>query len=290
MKLLITGTNGQLGQAFMHHIKKFKPEHKIIALSKKALDITDEHSVHTNIQRHQPDWVLNFAAFTQTDNCELDKDKAFDVNAKSVGYLAKASKDIKANLLTLSSDYVFNGEKGAPYKEEDPLSPLNVYGQSKQAAEAYLEEYTHIINLRVSWVFSVFGQNFVTRLLKLLTSRDEIAVVNDQVGCPTPADAIVGCILKMLEKPFFTTFHFCGKRATSWYDYACTIRSNYAPLTSTSLGVIKPVSSNQWHARAKRPAYSVLNCDKIFKHYGIIQPDWATALRTTLAQLSQHAA
>lgn len=286
MKLLITGANGQVGQALIENAKQENLD--IIAYSKENLDISSASMVNEILHQQKPDIVINAAAYTNVEQAELDQEQAYNINANAVKNLAMACHELNIPLLHISTDYVFDGKKTSPYLESDIADPLSVYGASKLAGEnilaATMKKY---ITLRTSWVFSATGNNFVKTMLRLFHERTEVSVVNDQFGGPTSADAIAKALLKIAShvvKPDFHdwgVYHFSGAPAVSWYDFACTIRECCLP-KSLKLEKLLPITNDQFPTKATRPAYAVLDMQKIKSVFGIMPCDWRKDLVATL--------
>ena len=273
MKILLTGSNGQVGYEIVNQNKKFGFE--LTAFSHKSLDISDYVILEKTIIETKPDLVINAAAYTSVDKAETEKELTFLVNKKGSFNLAKACSKIKIPIFHISTDYVFDGSLDRPYSETDIVSPNCVYGKSKEAGEREIRKNikNHII-LRTSWVFGKKGNNFVKTILKLSKDKKEISVVNDQFGGPTSAISIAKTLLKMADKfnkdkkLKWGTYHHTQSPYVSWYDFANEIFD-----ISKNIGVpidtrLKPISSNQYPSRIKRPKNSRLDTKKIKKLLG----------------------
>lgn len=278
MRILITGANGQVGQALIENAKLRHID--ILAYSKGTLDISSETMVEITLNRYQPDVVINAAAYTNVEQAETSPGLAKAINEDAVGILARACDSLNIPLLHISTDYVFDGKKQTPYIETDETSPLSVYGATKLAGEKQLIAHAKkTIILRTSWVFSATGNNFVKTMLRLFREKTEVSVVNDQYGGPTSADAIAKALLKIAEqvvKPDFNTwgiYHFSGEPTLSWYGFACAIRV-LCPEKSLKLERLIPILSHQFPTKATRPAYAVLAMEKIHDVFGIKPCDW----------------
>ena len=292
MRLLITGANGQVGQALIENAKQHAID--VLAYSKETLDISSETMVAVTLNRYQPDVVINAAAYTNVEQAETSPELAKSINEDAVAILARACDSLNIPLLHISTDYVFDGKKQTPYLETDTTSPLNVYGETKLAGERQLIAFAKkYIILRTSWVFSATGNNFVKTMLRLFRERTDVSVVNDQWGGPTSADAIAKALLTIaahVVEPDFNdwgVYHFSGEPAVSWYDFACAIRERSSH-ESLKLERLLPISSNQFTTKATRPAYAVLAMQKI-KHIFEINPcDWKKYLSTVIQQLNDE--
>ena len=256
MKILLTGADGQLGRC----IQDRAGEHQLIPLNRQALDITEEQAVLACIQQHRPDVLVNSAAYTNVDKAELEPELAFAVNRDGPANIAKACAQFDISLIHISTDYVFDGTKGSPYTPEDKPNPINVYGKSKLAGEEAIRRTwdKHLI-IRTSWLFSEYGNNFVKTMLRLAKERDEIRVVDDQVGCPTYAGDLAEVVLALLDERCWGTCHVVGTPAVSWYSFANTIMKTLsAQKPPLLLPQFVPISTDEYPTAALRPLYSEL--------------------------------
>lgn len=291
MKILITGAEGQVGRALIKeaHLRFID----IIPYTKANLDISSWTMVMATIKRHQPDLVINAAAYTQVEQAEQDPDLAYKVNRDGVAHLARVCQEENIPLIHISTDYVFSGEKNSPYLETDLPHPLNVYGHSKWEGEKILASLLekHII-LRTSWVFSADGNNFVKTMYRLFHERERVNVVNDQWGGPTSAHCIAHALLTMasfiLKEPFqdWGLYHFSGEEATSWYQFAHAI---YKACDLKNLA-LNPIASSDFPTKAKRPMQSVLNMEKIKRIFNISPCNWKKELLTVISLLKENQA
>jgi dTDP-4-dehydrorhamnose reductase len=240
----------------------------------------------------KPSIVINTAAYTAVDKAESEPAIAFAANRDGVKNLAQACQQHHIPLLHLSTDYVFDGSKTTPYTEEDLANPINVYGQSKWEGEQLLRAHCeqHII-LRVSWVFGAHGNNFVKTMLRLGSEREELKIVADQIGCPTPAAAIAKTLLEIAKqiiagKTAWGTYHYCGDKPTNWHELAKTIfelAKNKIPLR---IQQVIPITTAEYPTPAKRPQNSVLNTTKCREAFKILACDWQTNLNTMLKTIT----
>ena len=266
IKILITGANGQLGMCLKDQVKKF-PSFEYHFKSSKELDITNREFVSLLFSEEKYDYCINCAAYTAVDKAEEERERAFLVNAEAVKYLAEASKKSNTTLIHISTDFVFDGTKTSPYTEEDSTNPINVYGASKLKGEQYVQEIlSNYFIIRTSWVYSEYGNNFVKTMLRLAKERDEISVVNDQVGSPTYAGDLAEFLLTIIAKNSnkYGLYHYSNEGAISWYDFAKEIFKE----SSSKLDII-PISSKKYSSNVKRPSYSVLDKSKIVKKLNI---------------------
>lgn len=281
-KILITGAHGQVGTALCHH--PYAAHHQIIACSRHQLDITDHASIQQVMAQYHPDVVINTAAYTAVDHAEHEIALAMQVNHAGVEALAIQCSKRSIPLIHLSTDYVFDGKKNSPYVEDDAVNPLNVYGKSKWLGEESIRHYCkkHII-LRVSAIFSLHRKNFVKTILQLAREKNELRIVADQITCPTYASTIAGTIFTIIETmgqaPSFGTYHYCQPPAISWYEFASAIIHQAAPYSSFSIKEIKAVPTSAYPTAAKRPAHSVLDCNKIIRDYDIKPSSWVEHLQ-----------
>ncbi len=290
MKVLITGANGQLGWALQQypHDQQFN----VIALNRKQLDITNKAALIDAVTTIKPDIFINTAAYLNTDNAQTQRDLAYLTNTEAPTTIAELCAQQQIPLIHFSSDYVFNGHQTQPYQETDPVDPLNVYGQTKVLGEIKIRELLpqHII-IRVSSIFGVHGNNFVKAILKLAQQKDTLRVVVDQTMCPTPVTALAKIVMVIVNRIrtdptaiSWGTYHYCGDNSISWHAYAekiVTLASSHYPLTARN---IIAINAEEYPSPALRPAYSVLNCDKIYNNFAIQQPNWLQALTDLLSK------
>jgi len=289
MKILVTGMQGQVGTELSRLGAEYGCD--IVALNREKLDITSRDKVFSALSTHKPEWVINAAAYTAVDKAETEKETAFAVNRDGPKHLAKACNAEGIPLIHFSTDYVFDGSKQKGYLEDDEVNPLGVYGQSKyQGEQAIRELHKHHIIIRTSWVFSAHGNNFVKTMLRLARQRDELGVVSDQHGCPTAARDIARVALQIAKKieagqATWGTYHFCGQPQTTWYEFARKIFEISNIKYNIKSPQINNLSTAEYPTPVKRPAHSVLRCEKIRKDYNITLPAWDVSLNEVLAML-----
>lgn len=288
MKILLTGANGQVGW----EIARRAGRHDILALDRAGLDIVDAEAVRRVAWENRPAVVINAAAYTAVDRAEQEPEQAFAVNRDGPAHLAASCARQGIPLLHISTDYVFDGKQNRPYREDDPTSPLGVYGRSKwEGEEAIRRIHAGHVILRASWVFGEHGNNFVKTILRLARERDALRVVADQRGCPTYAGAIAVALLTIAERmaagrdDWAGTVHFCGAPATTWWDFAQAIVARARAYTPLRAREITPITTQDYPTPAQRPAYSILACDRLQQHYGLAPPDWRDGLDSTLRAL-----
>ncbi len=291
MKVLVFGAGGQIG----HEVCRAAWPHSFepLALDRSAADITKPAAVAAVIARTRPDLVINLAAYTAVDRAESEPDLAWAVNCAGAAHIAGVCGEQAAPLIHLSTDYVFDGLKSGPYCEEDPVSPLGVYGSSKEAGERAIRAATarHII-LRTAWVYGAHGANFVRTMLRLGAERPVLRVVADQRGSPTAAGDIASALIAIarhIERggSSWGTYHFAGAGDTSWHGFAEEIIDLAACLGAwphRPKPSVEPITTDQYPTAARRPMNSVLACRKIGL-LGISPPSWRSSLPVVVREL-----
>ena len=292
--LLVTGAGGQVGRELVRAAAA--GGHACQGFDRAQLDITDADRVAQAVADHSTgnDVLINLAAFTSVDAAETDPDTAWRVNAHGVALLAAACARAGIPMIHVSTDYVFPGSTRA-LSEADPTGPLNEYGRSKLAGEHALREQqpAHLV-VRTSWVFGRGGRNFVPTMLRLAQERAEVAVVADEVGCPTAGTDLAATLLELAVRaaaPGFGdwgTYHCCGRPAISRADFARVIFEN-ARQAGLATARVREITAAEFPSPARRPGRSVLDCSRLERVFGIRQPEWRPALRTMLAALSAEA-
>lgn len=273
-KILVTGATGQLGQA-MQDIHGTYSSLDFIFADRGTLDITDEEWLSHYLDVHQPDVIINTAAYTAVDKAENDKETAFLVNEKGVAHIALACKARNIQLLHISTDYVFDGTATAPYQETDPVNPQTVYGKSKLAGERILQEISpaEYYIIRTSWLYSKNGHNFYNTMLRLAREGKEISVVDDQWGSPTLASDLAQVLIHIVltgNPSNKGIYHYSGEGECTWYAFAKAILEKYYP----NGYILKPVNTDQYPTDASRPVYSVLNKRTIKQAFNLEISDW----------------
>jgi dTDP-4-dehydrorhamnose reductase len=306
IKVLLTGPQGQLGQALAASVPAAV---QLVALGREQLDLADAAACRAAVLTHRPDWVLNAGAYTAVDRAESEPELAWAVNAAAPGALAGALGELgQGRLLQLSTDFVFNGEQGTPYRPQQPPSPLGVYGASKaageQAALAALEGRAHV--LRTSWVYGPVGRNFCLTMLRLHQQRAAagapLAVVADQVGCPTATTGAHGlaaaCWRLITKVEGFSSasaaaellppiLHWSDAGAASWFDFALAIGElGLAAGLLPQAAEVVPITTAQYPTPAQRPCYSLLDCTATRTALGLRPLPWRAALVQVLAELA----
>lgn len=288
MKILVTGANGQVGRELVE--LGLQQGDDIIAADRSQLDISCQQSVNDFCRRHQPEAIMNAAAFTAVDLAEAEPEKAFAVNAQGVKYLAAAACDLNIPILHISTDYVFDGQADRPYSEQDTPNPINIYGQSKLQGEVFLHNSgARYLILRTSWVFGRYGHNFVKTMLRLASERDELSVIDDQVGCPTAATDIARALLTALpalhHNPALAgIYHYAGRSAVSWFELAsAAITFAQEKNIICNKPTLKAILSEQYPVAAIRPVNSRLDSGKFKRVFGMPGSDWRLALQAIVS-------
>jgi len=275
MKILILGASGLLGQALM---REWSGD-EVIGLSSNDVDIRDNRRVLQTVQTLNPEWIVLSAAYTDVDGCESNREQAFAVNRDGAVNVAEAAQQMKAKLLFLSSDYVFDGKKTSPYETDDPRNPQSVYGRTKAEAEVgLLELLPECCIVRTSWLFGRGGKCFPDTILKLAAARPALDVVNDQRGCPTYTVDLARAIAEICRNNVTGIVHTTNAGDCSWFEFARAI-VNSAGLPTE----VRPVSTKQMARPAPRPAYSVLSPASL-REWGIAMPAWPEALQRYLEE------
>lgn len=289
-KVLITGAKGQVGSELLKALPK---GFTAIALDSTELNITDQQQVTAVMAQHKPDLIINAAAYTAVDKAESDSATAFAVNEQGVAWLAQGAQEAGIPLFHISTDYVFDGNATTPYKENDPVNPQSIYGASKLAGEQILSSTLnqHII-LRTSWVFGATGNNFVKTMLRLAAERNELSVVADQYGCPTSANSIAGVLWQLAQMYLASghlpwgVYHFSNSPACTWYDFACEIFKQAASMQLLeTVPIVQAITTAEYPTAAHRPAWSVLDTEKIEHLLQAKAPNWQQQLRQVLQEL-----
>ena len=289
MRILVTGSNGQLGSE-INEIKDNYFNFKFFFEDLPELDICDYELLKSYVLNNKINVIINCAAYTSVDKAENEKNKAQDVNVYGVRNIIDVLSNVNGKLIHISTDYVFDGNNSQPYKESDPVCPIGVYGKTKRAGElAVINSKIDAIVIRTSWLYSSFGSNFLKTMLSLGKNKNSISVISDQIGTPTYAmDLAKTCLdillISDLEKisKKGKIYHYSNKGVASWYDFAVLIME-IAELNCK----VNPISTKDYPTLAKRPHYSVLNKKKIKKDFNIDIPNWEESLRECIIKLKQ---
>jgi len=284
MRILVLGRHGQVGAALTQSMQGLG---ELIALDRAQLDLSNPDAIRTALRELQPQMIINAAAYTAVDAAESDEATAFQVNAEAPRVIAEESERLGAALIHYSTDYVFDGGKQGSWLEDDAPAPLSVYGRSKLAGEQAITDVggSHLI-LRTSWVYGLHGKNFLLTMLKLAETRDELAIVDDQIGAPTwavtIADATAAIIRDSGESAQLAAlsgiYHLCAGGHTSWFGFAEAI---FAHASIERKPKLRPITTAEYPTPAKRPSNSMLNTDKFRHTFGDL-PAWDNALQTCM--------
>ena len=276
MKILITGVNGQVGHALMRELT----EHELIGLTRQDCDLTNPDQIKQAIDHHQPELIINPAAYTKVDQAEDEPKLAFQINRDAPKVMVEKAREYNIPFIHFSTDYVFDGEKNEAYLENDLINPLGVYGQSKYAGEEAIQEVGGLNYIfRTSWVYSTIGHNFFLTMKRLCTEQDELKVVADQLGVPTSNQFIaeqMKTIILYLTESNTGIYHLVPDGSSSWYEFAKHIIGQINP--QFNLENLYPIESHEFATKTKRPKNSVLNNAKIKHTFNLRLNNWDTVL------------
>ncbi|NDC07843.1 MAG: dTDP-4-dehydrorhamnose reductase [Oxalobacteraceae bacterium] len=284
MRILVLGRRGQVGAALAQSLQGLG---ELVTLDRAQLDLSNSDVIRTALRELQPQMIINAAAYTAVDAAESDAATAFQINAEAPRVIAEESERLGAALIHYSTDYVFDGGKQGAWLEDDAPAPLSVYGHSKLAGEQAITDVggNHLI-LRTSWVYGLHGKNFLLTMLKLAETRDELAIVDDQIGAPTWAVTIAdatAAIIRDAGEPaqlaaLSGIYHLCAGGHTSWFGFAQAI---FAHASVQRKPKLRPITTAEYPTPAKRPSNSMLNTDKFRHTFGDL-PAWDDALQTCM--------
>jgi dTDP-4-dehydrorhamnose reductase len=284
-KILVTGANGQLGKEFRMIADQY-PGFKFLFLSREDLAIHHFELVRNFFSSYKPDICINCAAYTAVDKAETEQDLARLINAESTGVLSAICKEFNAKFIHISTDYVFNGNAQKPYTESDPTDPQSIYGTSKREGEILALEYNpQTMIFRTSWIYSVYGKNFVKTMIRLMKEKPAINVVNDQWGSPTYAADLAKCIMDILASGKFVPgiYHFSNEGMINWFQFAEAIKE----LTESPC-VVNPIPTSAYPTPARRPTYSVMSKEKIKEVFNTSLSPWKESLAKCIALLKSQ--
>jgi dTDP-4-dehydrorhamnose reductase len=283
-RILVVGARGMLGRDLMSILHSSFSKDEIIGWDIEEIDIRKEDESITKIEKLRPEILIHLAAYTDVDGCELDKEKAFAVNAEGTRHVAMAASKCHAKMVYLSTDYVFDGEKREPYLENDPPHPLNVYGHSKLKGEQYVQEWVKdSLIIRTQWLYGPFGKNFVDSILRQAREKDVLSIVNDQIGSPTYTADLAKAISGLIQFGARGVFHVANSDLCTWYTFGRAILE----LSGVNRVRVVPISSKELARPAARPSYSALNCQKLAKETGLTMRPWSEALKDYLSTYRQ---
>ena len=289
MKILITGSNGQLGNA----LNFTKPRNiNILNPNRNNFDLTNNHQMSNYILENNPDWIINCGAYTNVEKAESEQELAFQINAIAVKTISETLLKTKGKLIQISTDFVFDGKSSIPYKTSDYASPQNIYGLSKLKGEQYVKEIIEKsqkgVVLRTSWLMSNFGNNFATKILKLHKEKEIINVVSDQIGSPTSAFNLANICWQIISshnswgydsQNEIPIFHFSDEGIASWYDVAVAVGEiGIQTGLIRKMAEVNPVKSDIFNSKAKRPSFSVLDTYKIKKLLNSKSKHWRKSM------------
>lgn len=285
--ILLIGKNGQVGWELQRTLAPVGP---VLAVDYPEIDLTDAAAARRLVLENKPSVVINAAAYTAVDKAEAETKIAQLINTLAPGVLAEAAKQVGALMVHYSTDYVFDGTKTTPYVETDPPNPLGIYGQTKLAGDQAVRsaDGPHLI-FRLCWVYGARGQNFLLTLQRLARERETLRVVADQFGCPTWSRLIAEATTLALRQVLAArdanattgTYHLSAGGATNWHGFASRI-VELMPETGRRCREVAAITTAEYPTPAKRPAYSVLDCGRLKKTFGIQLPDWEEGLRLVL--------
>ncbi len=278
MRVLVTGAHGQLGREI---VKLFANVHEVFGFGHRELDITDPEQTDTIVGRVQPDVIIHSAAYTAVDRAQEERELAYLVNGLGTRNIAVAANAVGAKLCAISTDYVFDGQATNPYTENNKTNPQSVYGSSKLAGEQFIQDIMQrYFIVRTSWVFGLYGNNFVKTMLKIGNAGKSLRVVNDQIGSPTYTRDLAAFLLELVQSEKYGIYHASNRGSCSWYEFALEI------FKQTSLAVdLTPCLTEEFPRPAPRPKYSVLDHGAIMKNgFTLLQP-WKHALQDFLTEL-----
>lgn len=275
-KVVVTGAQGQLGRALYESAMQYRGKFEFIFVDKGMLDITQIEDVECFFEKHNPDFVINTAAYTQVDNAEKEQLRAYEINVKGVANLLEVCEKYGTKLVQVSTDYVFDGNSEIPYTEDYASEPINFYGKTKYEAEQIIlqSDVTSVI-LRTSWLYSSFGKNFLKTILDLAKRNRELRIVVDQFGSPTYAQCLADMINMILAHfPKETiVYHYTNKGKTSWFGFAKEI----VKIAGIDCEIL-PIKTSEYKSLARRPQYSVMSTRKIEREFGLKILSWQDAL------------
>lgn len=282
MKILITGRHGQLGSE-LHDLKQSYPHHQMVFMDREEMDLSNSDQITEILNTEKPDIIINAGAYTAVDKAESDQELCNAVNHIAVKTIGEWAAKNDAKVIHISTDYVFDGTSETPLKETDATDPINVYGLTKLKGEqALAQSGAAYVILRTAWVYSTYGANFVKTMMRLMSEREEIGVVADQVGTPTYARDLAQAIMQIIEAPEFVqgVYHYSNEGTISWHEFATAIKEIKGYSTK-----INAIGSEAFPTPAKRPNFSLLDKTKIKEIYKASVPDWRFSLEEMLAKL-----
>ena len=291
MKILVLGCKGQLGRCLNDQLTN--TDHEVIYTSREQIDIADFEQTKNQIHKISPDLIINATAYTAVDKAEEDQKIANLINHLAVKNIAEICNQKGCWLIHISTDYVFDGNSKVPYKENDQTNPQGVYGETKLKGEFAIQSSgcKHII-IRTAWVFSEYGNNFLKTMLSLGADKEELSIVDDQIGCPTYAQdiaiSIKAIIPKIINKKISSgVFNYCGNQSCSWYKFAKIIFEEAKTRRMPAPSKIHPIASDAFQTKARRPQYSVLDSSLIESVFLVRASDWRQGVIKSIDSLNK---
>ena len=292
MKILITGSNGQVGFELQ---KKLTALGSVIATNRNELDLANPKAIRAFIDQSKPDIIINAAAYTAVDKAESESEIAYQINAIAPGVLAEKAVELNIPLIHFSTDYVFDGLKKDAYIETDSTNPQSVYGKTKCEGETKVRAHTKHIILRTSWVFGSHGSNFLKTILRLIHEKESLNIVNDQWGSPASSATLADVTFKIIDtiiknKNFndYGTYHVTNEGETNWHQYASLIANETIRLgfkIKCEANQIRPISTSEFPTTARRPLNSRLNTNKLKKTFMLELPHWELEVKNVLREI-----
>lgn len=282
MKILVTGAYGQLGSELRDLSTNYSGD-TFVFVDREEMPLDQPSAVLDVLDGQKPDVIVSAGAYTAVDRAESEPDLVDVINHQAVAAMARWARENQTRLIHISTDYVFQGTSSIPLKEDEPTDPINVYGLTKQKGEqAIIESDAEAIIIRTAWVYSTYGANFVKTMMRLMDERDEISVINDQIGSPTYAYDLAKAILIIIHAEKFEKgiYHFSNEGQISWYNFAVAIRD----LNGLDCK-INPIPTEKYPTPARRPKFSLLDKTKIKNTFGVEVPDWKDSLQMMLDKL-----
>lgn len=272
-----------LGRDLMEVLLSSIPGDEVVGWDIEEIDIQKREEAVTKIEKLRPDVVVHIAAYTDVDGCELNKEKAFAVNAEGTKSVALAASRCHAKMVYLSTDYVFDGGKREPYLENDSPYPLNVYGQSKLIGEQYVQTLVKdFLIIRTQWLYGLYGKNFVSSILRQAREKSALSIVDDQTGSPTYTTDLAKAISVLIQLGARGVYHVANSGLCTW----CTFGQTILKLSGVNRVKVIPISSKELGRPAKRPSYSVLSCEKLKEETGLMMRPWSEALKDYLRRVN----
>jgi len=282
-RILVVGAKGMLGRDLTEVLHSSIPGDEVVGWDIEEIDIQKGEDTVTKIEKLRPDIVIHIAAYTDVDGCELNKEKAFAVNAEGTRSVALAASKCHAKMVYLSTDYVFDGDKREPYLENDSPHPLNVYGQSKLKGEQYVQTFVKdFLIIRTQWLYGLFGKNFVASVLRQAREKNTLSIVDDQTGSPTYTTDLAKAVSVLIQFGARGIFHVANSGLCTWCSFGQTILK----LSGVNRVKVIPISSRELGRPATRPSYSVLGCQKLKEETGLTMRPWSEALKDYLRTLN----